>query len=114
MLPPATVVGHARAETNQGNSAQEYRSETEAGKSRSRRNSVRHGLATETGFVALEDVEDYPGSKAAIVTDYDARTAVERELVLRLASLVWPMRRASAIETDLFSDPGRDPERPPV
>jgi hypothetical protein len=27
---------------------------------------------------------------------------VERELVLRLASLLWRMRRASAIETDLF------------
>jgi len=27
---------------------------------------------------------------------------VERERVLRLASLLWRMRRASAIETDLF------------
>jgi hypothetical protein len=30
------------------------------------------------------------------------RDDVERELVLRLASLLWRMRRASAIETDLF------------
>jgi hypothetical protein len=29
---------------------------------------------------------------------------VERELALRLASLLWRMRRASAIETDLFQD----------
>jgi hypothetical protein len=56
---------------------------------------------------------NYPASEAAIIVDYDARTAVERELVLRLASLVWHMRRVSAIETDLFLDP-RDPERPPV
>jgi hypothetical protein len=31
-----------------------------------------------------------------------AETAVERELVLRLASLLWRLRRIIAIETDLF------------
>jgi len=32
----------------------------------------------------------------------DAQTAVERELVLRLASLLWRLRRATSIETDLL------------
>jgi hypothetical protein len=40
--------------------------------------------------------------EAAIIADYDAQTAVERELVLRLASLLWRSRRAIAIETGLF------------
>jgi hypothetical protein len=39
----------------------------------------------------------------AVTSDYDARTAVERELVLRLASLLWRLRRATAIESGLFS-----------
>jgi hypothetical protein len=43
------------------------------------------------------------GFEAAIIADYDARTAVERELVLRLASLLWRLRRATAIETDLLT-----------
>jgi hypothetical protein len=34
--------------------------------------------------------------------DYDAQSAVERELVLRLASLLWRLRRATAIESGLF------------
>jgi hypothetical protein len=38
----------------------------------------------------------------AVAADYDAQSAVERELVLRLASLLWRLRRASAIETGLF------------
>jgi hypothetical protein len=46
---------------------------------------------------------DYHGFEAAIITDYDAETAVERELVLRLASLLWRLRRIIAIETDLFA-----------
>jgi hypothetical protein len=50
----------------------------------------------------LEDVNDYSGFEAAVIADYDARTAVERELVLRLASLLWRLRRATAIETDLL------------
>ena len=50
----------------------------------------------------VEDVEDYRAFEAAIIADYDAQTAVERELVLRLASLLWRLRRATAIETDLL------------
>jgi hypothetical protein len=41
--------------------------------------------------------------EAAIIADYDAVTAVERELVLRLASLLWRLRRIIAIETELFA-----------
>jgi hypothetical protein len=38
----------------------------------------------------------------AVAADYDAQSAVERELVLRLASLLWRLRRATAIESGLF------------
>ena len=38
-----------------------------------------------------------------MIANYDARTAVERELVLRLASLLWRLRRATAIETELLT-----------
>jgi hypothetical protein len=37
-----------------------------------------------------------------VIADYDAETAVERELVLRLASVLWRLRRATGIETALF------------
>ena len=89
-------------EANRGNALRSTGPKTEAGKRRSRRNAVRHGLTAESVVVALEDIEDYQALEAAIIADYDARTAVERELVLRLASLLWRMRRATAVETDLF------------
>ena len=41
---------------------------------------------------ALEDAEDYRTFQAAIIADYDAQSAVERELILRLASLLWRLR----------------------
>jgi hypothetical protein len=75
---------------------------TEEGKRRSRQNAVRHGLTAETVIDALEDAEDYAGFEMAITADYDAQSAVERELVLRLASLLWRLRRATTIESGLF------------
>src|SRR5689334_445228 len=75
---------------------------TEAGKQASRRNAVRHGLTAETVIGALEDAEDYKAFEAAITADYDAQSAVERELVLRLASVLWRLRRAISMETGLF------------
>ena len=65
-------------------------------------NAVRHGLTAETVIAALEDQEDYQAFEAAVIADYDFETAVERELVLRLASVLWRLRRATGIETALF------------
>src|SRR5436190_1288348 len=76
---------------------------TEEGKRRSRQNALRHGLTAETVIEALEDAEDYAAFQMAVTADYDAQSAVERELVLRLANLLWRLRRAAAIETGLFT-----------
>src|SRR4249919_976825 len=75
---------------------------TDDGKKRSRRNTVRHGLTAETVIDALEDADDYSAFELSITADYDAQSATERELVLRLASLLWRLRRATAIESGLF------------
>jgi hypothetical protein len=72
------------------------------GKQRSRCNAILHGLTAETVIGALEDAEDYQAFEAAVIGDYDAQSAVERELVLRLASLLWRLRRATTMETGLF------------
>src|ERR1700757_4722282 len=75
---------------------------TEEGKQKSRQNAVHHGLTAETVIDALENAEDYAVFEMAVTADYDAQSAVERELVLRLASLLWRLRRATAIESGLF------------
>jgi hypothetical protein len=89
-------------EANRRNSLKSTGPKTEAGKQTSRCNAVRHGLTAETVIGALEDAEDYKAFEAAITADYDAQSTVERELVLRLASLLWRLRRATIIETGLF------------
>jgi hypothetical protein len=89
-------------EANRRNATKSTGPTSEEGKHRSRQNAVRHGLCAETVVEIAEDIDDYRGFEAAVIADYDARTAVERELVLRLASLLWRLRRATAIETDLL------------
>jgi hypothetical protein len=75
---------------------------TAEGKRRSRCNALRHGLTAETVIPVVEDREDYEAFEAAVTADYNAESAVQRELVLRLASILWRLRRASGIETALF------------
>jgi hypothetical protein len=81
----------------------QHGAETEEAQQQSRLNALRHGLTAETVIDGLEDSEAYRAFEAAVIADYDARTAVERELVLRLASLLWGrLRRIISIETDLL------------
>jgi hypothetical protein len=89
-------------EANRRNARRSIGPKTEEGKRQSRRNALRHGLTAETVIDGLEDSEEYREFEAAVIADYDAHTAVERELVLRLASLLWRLRRIISIETDLL------------
>ena len=89
-------------QANHNNARKSTGPTTEEGKQQSRCNALRHGLTAETVIGALEDAEDYKAFEAAIIADYEAQSAVERELVLRLASALWRLRRATTIETGLF------------
>src|SRR5450759_4103850 len=96
-------------EANRRNALKSTGPTTTEGKERSRCNAVRHGLTAETVIAVLEDTEDYQAFEAAVTSDYDPETAVERELVLRLASVLWRLRRATGIETALFESVTTEP-----
>ena len=93
-------------EANRRNALKSTGPVTPEGKQRSRCNAVRHGLTAETVIGDLEDPEDYCAFEEVVTADYDTQSAVERELVLvlvlRLASILWRLRRATGIETSLF------------
>ena len=89
-------------EANRRNALKSTGPTTDAGKQRSRRNAICHGLTAETVIPSLEDEEDYKSFELSVTSGFDAPTAVERELVLRLASLLWRLRSATAIDTGLL------------
>jgi hypothetical protein len=96
------MTSYRQTEANRRNALKSTGPRTEAGKQASRSNAVRHGLTAETIICALEDAKDYEAFESAITADYDAQSAIERELVLRLASILWRLRRATTMETGLF------------
>jgi hypothetical protein len=92
-------------------------------KRRSRRRAWRDGLADQTVVQGLEDVRSYRAFERTLVGSVDPRSVIELALVHRLASLLWRLRRACAIETGLFEmqgellsarrqDPSRGPSQP--
>jgi len=90
---------------------------------RSRGSAWRDGLADQTVVKTLEDVRSYRAFERALIGSVDPRSVLELALVHRLASLLWRLRRASAIETGLFEiqgelllarrqEPSRGPSQP--
>ena len=87
---------------------------------RSRRRAWRDGLSDQTVVKNFEDVRAYRAFERAVIGSVDPRSAIELELAHRLASLMWRLRRATAIETGLFEIQGelllarrQDPSRGP-
>src|SRR5215472_18492663 len=73
---------------------------------RSRRRAWRDGLADQTVVRNVEEVRSYRAFERALVGSVDPRSVIELALAHRLASLLWRLRRASAIETGLFEIQG--------
>jgi hypothetical protein len=73
---------------------------------RSRHRAWREGLADQTVVQTFEDVRAYRAFERTLVGSIDPRSVIELKLVHRLASLLWRLRRASAIETGLFEIQG--------
>jgi hypothetical protein len=76
-----------------------------AGKSRSRRNDHRHGLTAQTVLKSTEDPTEYRAFERAIIADFSPASTIERALVVRLASLLWRLKRATAMETESLANP---------
>jgi hypothetical protein len=87
---------------NRRNAQKSTGPKTTQGKLKSRCNALRHGLTAETVIDVFENVDDYQSFEAAILAHYAPVSIVARELTLRLASLLWRLRRATAIETGLL------------
>lgn len=87
---------------------------THTGRMRSRRNALRHGLTAETVLDQLEDPDEYRAFERAITADFAPATTIERALVVRLASLLWRLKRATTMETGLLANPPESTDGLPI
>jgi len=101
------MASEKQTSANRRNAAKSTGLITENGKLQSRRNAVSHGLTAATVVTAIEDAEEFERFETAIRADYQPISTIENELVARLTSLLWRLRRATLIETKLFELQGQ-------
>ena len=93
-----------RAEINRANSLKSTGPRTEAGKSRSRMNALKHGMTAKAIVLPDEDPEAYKRHLDSFMNQFKPDNAAELAQVRKLAHASWHLDRIARIEELLFSE----------
>ena len=80
---------------------------TDRGRSRTRRNAIKHGLTARTVVEVFEDDAEFRTFARGVISAFRPTSPMHHELTHRLAALLWRLRRAQAIETGLLGIQGK-------
>ena len=95
-------------EANRKNAKRSTGPKSAIGKTGSRMNACKHGLTAETIVIADEDPAEFDSLRAAFTEEFAPRSAVEGELVERLAGIAWRLRRVPRFEAGLIEARGAE------
>lgn len=87
---------------NRSNAKRSTGPTSRSGKARSRLNSRKHGLTAKTLVIGDEDPAQFDKLRVELMEEYDPQSALECELVERLSSLLWRLRRIPAFEAAII------------
>jgi len=82
---------------------------TEDGKSRSSRNSTKHGIYSPTVVLPSESEFEFNALKQQLIDEHSPKNTVQLMLVHDLAVLVWKKRRLESLECRMISSRIKDP-----
>ena len=91
-------------EANRRNAQKSTGPRTEAGKLRSSRNAVKHGLCSEQAVIAGEDPADFDSLRDGFFDTWDPQDPVEESLVRQMITAEWRLRRLARLETAAIDD----------
>jgi hypothetical protein len=95
----------ARALASRRNGAKSRGPRTAAGKARSARNALKHGMRAAKYLVLPdEDAAEFAGLEAALIEELAPVGALQAVLARRVAIAAWRLARADRIEADLFEE----------
>ena len=89
-------------EANKANAKRSTGPKSQLGKTRSRLNSWKHGLTAETLIIGGEDEARFKELRAELMQQHDPQSALEAELVERLAGILWRLRRVPFFEAAIL------------
>ena len=95
-------------EANRANAKKSTGPRSEGGKARSRLNSRKHGLTATTLIIVGEHSDDFDQLRAELMDEHDPQSALEAELVERLAGILWRLRRVPFFEAAIIDVHGGD------
>jgi hypothetical protein len=110
-IRPSATVSVFRATINRQNAQHSTGPRTEAGKQRSSRNALHHGLTAKTAVLPTEDPGAYQQHRLNFQNEYQPTTPTETHLVQELADTSWRLNRIPLLEAQLLS-PAPSPEPP--
>jgi hypothetical protein len=97
------MVSASQLSANRANAKSSTGPTTPSGKKRSRMNAVKHGLSAKEITVVGERPEEFDAFRDGLFADHKPASALERELIDRLAGLLWRLRRLPIVEAGLLN-----------
>ncbi len=92
-----------RFRANRANALRSTGPRTAAGKQRSSRNAVTHGLTAASPVLPSEDLAAYQHHCRQLLDEYQPATPTESQLTQQLADTAWRLNRIPLLEADLLS-----------
>ena len=113
------MTSNKQLHANRANAIKSTGPRSQAGKVRSRLNSRKHGLTAKMLIIVGENADDFDQLRAELMDDHDPQSALEFELVERLAGILWRLRRVpsfeaailEALEAEVAEDMRKEEER---
>jgi hypothetical protein len=101
--PPRRIASPRRLAANRRNALRSTGPRTAAGKQRSSRNALKHGLCASSAVRLPGECEAaYETFAAELRADLSPRTAIDEHLFQQLTTLLWRLRRLPAAQAELF------------
>jgi hypothetical protein len=92
-----------RIEANRRNAKHSTGPKTSAGKFRSSRNSLKHGLEARRHLIIGEDIKEFQEYKHSQIKFFDPKDPIEVDDCIQIITLGCKLRRFSVVETGLFN-----------
>jgi hypothetical protein len=96
------LASEKQLQANRANAKNSTGPKTLAGKARSRLNSRRHGLTAKMLIIVGENADDFDQLRAELLEEHEPQSALECELVERLAGILWRLRRVPFFEAAII------------
>ncbi len=93
-------------EANRHNAKKSTGPKSEEGKTRTRRNAIRHGLTAEQTVLPHEDPKNYDQLRAGLIQSHAPENTAEQALVEELANAYWRLLRLHRVETKYWEHLG--------